>query len=120
MSENAHASIGMRVMYIVWGWLLVLTAVEVVLAYLQVPVLIMLVALLGLSIVKSVLIVAYFMHLKFEKLTLVLTIIPALVACILLMTIIFPDSIRVRDRGVFRDLPPPTPTGAAPSNQGHE
>ncbi len=51
----------------VWGGLLVLTAVEVILAYRQVfqPV-VMLQVLLALSVVKSALIIAYFMHLKFE------------------------------------------------------
>ena len=50
-----------------WGGLLVLTAVEVVLAYRQVfqPVR-MLEVLLVLSIIKSALIIGYFMHLKFE------------------------------------------------------
>ena len=52
----------------VWIVLLVLTGVEVFLAYEQVPTLIMLTALLGLSVVKAAMIIAYFMHLKFEKL----------------------------------------------------
>ena len=52
----------------VWGALLVLTAIEVVLAYKQVfqPVR-MLEILLILSVIKSALIIGYFMHLKFEK-----------------------------------------------------
>ena len=65
---------GMRTMYIVWAWLLALTALEVFLAYLQVPLLVMLLSLIGLSMVKAALIVAYFMHMKFERLNLVLTI----------------------------------------------
>jgi cytochrome c oxidase subunit IV len=80
---------------IVWVALLVMTAVEVLLAYLQVPTLIMLTALLGLSIIKAALIIAYFMHLKFEKLSLFLTLFPMLVLCIILMLMIFmPDSLR--------------------------
>lgn len=79
----------------IWIALLVMTGVEVLLAYEQVPVLIMLIALLGLSIVKAALIIAYFMHLKFEKLSLFLTLFPMLVLCIILMLIIFmPDSLR--------------------------
>ena len=52
----------------VWGALLVLTAIEVVLGYKQVfsPVR-MLEVLLVLSIIKSALIIGYFMHLKFER-----------------------------------------------------
>ena len=51
----------------VWGALLVLTGVEVWLGYRQVfePVR-MLEVLLVLSVIKSALIIAYFMHLKFE------------------------------------------------------
>ena len=79
----------------VWIALLVMTGVEVLLAYEQVGVLIMLTALLGLSVVKAALIIAYFMHLKFEKLSLFLTLFPMLVLCIILMLIVFmPDSLR--------------------------
>ena len=48
----------------VWAALLGLTGIEVFLAYEQVGVWIMLVALLGLSVVKAALIIAYFMHLN--------------------------------------------------------
>jgi cytochrome c oxidase subunit IV len=60
----------------VWIALLVLTGIEVLLAYEQVPLLIMLTALLGLSIIKASLIIAYFMHLKFERFSLFLTLFP--------------------------------------------
>ena len=79
---------------VVWVALLVMTAVEVLLAYEQVPTFIMLTALLGLSIVKAALIIAYFMHLKFEKLSLFLTLFPMLILCIILMFIFMPDSMR--------------------------
>ena len=79
----------------VWIVLLVLTAVEVFLAYKQLPVLIMLVSFLGLSIVKAAMIIAYFMHLKFERFSLFLTLFPMLILCILLMFISMPDSQRL-------------------------
>jgi len=79
----------------VWVALLVMTGIGVLLAYKQVPTRIMLTALLGLSIIKAALIIAYFMHLKFEKLSLFLTLFPMLVLCIILMMLIFmPDSLR--------------------------
>src|SRR5216684_1838551 len=78
----------------VWVALLVMTGIEVLLAYEQVPALIMLTALLGLSVVKAALIIAYFMHLKFEKLSLFLTLFPMLVLCIILMLVFMPDSMR--------------------------
>ncbi len=53
----------------------------------------MLTALLGLSIIKAALIIAYFMHLKFERLSLFLTLFPMLILCIILMLLMFmPDS----------------------------
>lgn len=79
------------------GWLLALTFIEVVLAYFQVPIVLMLTILIGLSLVKAALIIAYFMHLKFERLSLVLTLIPALVVCICLFFIFFPDSMRSKN-----------------------
>ena len=86
---------GMRVMYAVWAWLLVLTVLEVLLAYFKVPTSIMLGALLGMSVGKAGLIVAWFMHMKYERFGLVMTLIPATVACILLMNIVWPDSFRL-------------------------
>jgi cytochrome c oxidase subunit 4 len=80
----------------VWFALLFMTGVEVVLAYLQPPVLVFLTALVGLSVIKAALIIAYFMHLKFEKLSLFLTLFPMLILCIILMLLIFmPDSNRL-------------------------
>ena len=78
----------------IWVWLLLLTLIEIFLAYKPMSTMIMLTILLGLSIIKAALIVAYFMHLKFERLSLVLTIVPMLVICILLLSIFFPDSFR--------------------------
>lgn len=79
----------------VWIGLLVLTMVEVGLAYLHLPVGVMLMTLMSLSLVKAALIVAYFMHLRFERLSLFLTLIPATVVCIVLMATFFPDSFRL-------------------------
>src|SRR5262245_64783089 len=85
-----------RLFLSVWIWLLLLTGFEVFLGYVRLPVLYMLVILMGASIIKAALIVAYFMHLRFERLNLVLTIVPALVICICLLLVFFPDSFRAR------------------------
>ena len=78
----------------VWIWLLVLTGIEVFLAYEHLPLHFMLTILIGLSIIKAALIVAYFMHLRFERLSLVLTLVPMLIVCICLLFVFFPDSFR--------------------------
>ena len=98
MSAHAHAEehfAGSNKLFIsIWVWLLLLTLIEIFLAYKPMSTAIMLTILLGLSIIKAALIVAYFMHLKFERLSLVLTVVPMLVVCILLLFIFFPDSYR--------------------------
>lgn len=86
----------------VWGALLVLTAIEVLLAYRQVfqPVR-MLEVLLMLSVVKSALIIGYFMHLKFEKALMRWLLVIAVTACFIIMYFFFfPDAGRVLRLGV--------------------
>jgi cytochrome c oxidase subunit IV len=86
-----------RLFISVWVWLLALTGFEVFLGYIRLPVVYMLVILMGASIVKAALIVAYFMHLRFERLNLILTIVPALVIAICLLLVFFPDSFRSKE-----------------------
>lgn len=96
--EEAHAHGGTnRENIIIWGGLLFLTAVEVFLAYIHIQPILMLIILMLLSIVKAALIVAYFMHLKFERMSLVLTIVPTLIILFCLFAILFPDGNRLRN-----------------------
>src|SRR5438105_12300782 len=94
----------------VWGWRLLRTGLEVFLGYIHLPVAYMLVILMGASIIKAALIVAYFMHLRFERLNLILTIVPALVICICLLLVFFPDSFR--SKGLRYQGQPPSAEGA--------
>jgi cytochrome c oxidase subunit 4 len=91
--------------YMVWGGLLILTIVEIILGYLQFSTTVMLLTLIGLSLFKAGLIMAYFMHLKFEKFSLVLTLIPMTLICIGLFAVFFPDSLRVNSIGTHQDSP---------------
>lgn len=89
----------------VWGALLILTAIEVVLGYKQVfaPVR-MLEILLFLSVIKSALIIGYFMHLKFEKSLMRWLLVISVTACFIIMYFFFfPDADRVQ--------PPPNGVG---------
>jgi cytochrome c oxidase subunit 4 len=92
---HEHPAVGIPTFAKVWVILLVLTGIEVFLAYEQVPTMIMLTALVGLSVIKGALIIAYFMHLKFERLSLFLTLFPMLIFCILLMLIFLGDATRI-------------------------
>ena len=109
--EHVHFEGGTKLfLNVLWG-LLALTVVEVFLAYIHVPLTLMLIILIGLSLIKAAMIVAYFMHLRFERMSLVLTLIPTLVVCICLLFIVFPDSFRA---GSLRT----TKTEAVPSAEG--
>src|ERR1700724_1472565 len=86
----------------VWGALLVLTAVEVVLGYKQIfePVH-MLEVLLRLSIIKSALIIGYFMHLKYETGLMRWMLVISVTACFIIMYFFFfPDAGRILRLGV--------------------
>jgi cytochrome c oxidase subunit 4 len=104
MADNtAHEHSGGNQLYvIVWIALIVLTGIEVFLGYIQLRKDLMLIILMGLSIIKAALIMAYFMHLKFERMSLILTIVPAMVVCISLLAIFFPDSIRALNLRAFK------------------
>jgi cytochrome c oxidase subunit IV len=114
MTAHAHVEehfAGSNKLFIsIWVWLVVLTLVEIFLAYKPMPIHLMLIVLLGLSIIKAALIVAYFMHLKFERLSLILTLIPMLLVCIMLLFVFFPDSFRSAGlRYKFKEQPPVAP-----------
>ena len=111
---NAHVEehfAGSNKLFIsIWVWLVLLTLIEIFLAYKTMPIHIMLTILLGLSIIKAALIMAYFMHLKFERLSLILTIVPMLVVCIVLLFVFFPDSFRSSGlRYKFQEAQPVAP-----------
>ena len=95
--EQVHIEhVGSTKLFIyVWAGLLAITFFEVFLAYINMRKDIMLIMLMGGSIVKAALIMAYFMHLRFERLSLVLTLVPAMVICLTLLAIFFPDSLRL-------------------------
>jgi cytochrome c oxidase subunit IV len=108
--EHAHGGSD-RQNVMVWGWLLVLTAIEVYLGYKQLPPTLMLIIVMGISIIKAALIIAYFMHMKFERLSFILTIVPILVVLLCLFAILFPDGARIKN------LRPHTTTQAAEPHQ---
>ncbi len=64
--------------------------------YIEPPPTLMLILLVILSLIKVGLIVAYFMHLKYERLSMTLALIPATIFCIIMICIFFfPDSHRI-------------------------
>ncbi len=83
----------------VWGALLLMTGIEVYLAYQNLRPIRMLSILMGLSVIKAALIIAYFMHMKFELSRMKWLTMCALVACLALMCVFFPDAFRILSLG---------------------
>ncbi len=95
-----HQHHGHTQFYVVWIALLIMTGIEVFLAYEQLPAVRMLSILLGLSIVKAALIILYFMHMKFEVTRMRRVMMLSLAICLCLMCIFFPDAFRILSLGV--------------------
>src|SRR5438067_13044726 len=86
-----------------WGWaaLLVLTGIEVYLTYQNMAPAKMLTILMGLTLIKSALIIGFFMHLRYEISRMKWITMCSVVACQILMTIFFfPDAHRIITLGV--------------------
>jgi cytochrome c oxidase subunit 4 len=75
----------------VFWWLLVLTLLELGVIYMPVHRLGILALLVVLAITKAALVALYFMHLKFERLTLGLIAISPFVLCLFLILMLLPD-----------------------------
>ena len=75
----------------VFWWLLVLTLLELGVIYMPVHRLAIRALLVVLAITKAALVALYFMHLKFERLTLGLIALSPFVLCIFLILMLLPD-----------------------------
>lgn len=99
MSTHTESHAGLFIK--VWVVLLVLTLVEILLAYVQLGHVAMITLLMGLSLVKTALIMAYFMHLKFDKPALSWMLCVPMAVCLLIMVgYFFPDSYRILEFGL--------------------
>jgi cytochrome c oxidase subunit 4 len=95
-AEQSHAGASLGTNVAIWVGLVAITGLEVFLAYEELRPALMLTILVGLSLVKAAMIMSYFMHLKFEKFSLVLWLVPAMIFCISLMLIFFfPEAFRL-------------------------
>jgi len=94
-----HRHQGKAQFFWVWGALLVMTAIEVYLTYQNMQPVRMLTILMGLSLIKAGLIIGYFMHMKYEITQMKWLTMCALVVCLALMMIFFPDAWRILSLG---------------------
>ena len=95
-AEEAHAGASVGLNIAIWIGLVAITGLEVFLAYMALQPTLMLSLLVVLSVVKAGLIMSFFMHLKYEKFSLVLLLVPAMIFCICMMFIFFfPEAVRL-------------------------
>ena len=103
MATSTAADLVQNKLYVVvWFYLLALTAVEVVLAYVHLfSTGMMLLILMVLSLIKAGMIVAYFMHMKSETRAFIISLVPACLVVIGLLFAFFPDAYRLLELRVM-------------------
>ncbi len=67
MQEERHTEHGYAVYGITWFWLLVITIAEIWITLIHLPRTVLITGLVGMAILKALLIMAYFMHLRYER-----------------------------------------------------
>ena len=95
MADHAHGVSGeihYRQYLVTWGWLLVMTLLALGLGYSPIPEGLKALLLVGITLAKIFLIASIFMHLKFEKMNLVLMTFSPLVLALILFFITFGES----------------------------
>ena len=75
----------------VFWWLLILTIIELLVIYLPVTKLAIAVMLVVLAVTKAALVAMYFMHLKFERITLGWIALSPFILCVFLILMLLPD-----------------------------
>ncbi len=75
----------------VFWWLLGLTILEIAVIYVPMARLIIVILLVGLAVSKAALVAMYFMHLKFERVTLGVIALTPLILCVFLILMLLPD-----------------------------
>jgi len=95
VADTEHTG-GYRIYAVTWFWLLAITVVELAIVLMHVPKLVLATALIIMALLKAWLIVAYFMHLRYERLSLVYAVmVPMVFLAVILWTGTFPDALNV-------------------------
>jgi cytochrome c oxidase subunit 4 len=75
----------------VFVWLVILTVLELAVVYMPLTKMVIAVLLISLAVSKAALVALYFMHLKFERVTLGLVALSPFVLCVFLILMLTPD-----------------------------
>ena len=90
MAEAAHHS-GYKGYLVIWGWLLLMTVLALGVGEFMPTGLLKTLALVGITLAKVVLIAAFFMHLRTEKLNLVLITFAPIILALIMFFFMSPD-----------------------------
>jgi len=93
--EEGHLAGDYKVYVVTWGWLLVLTILEVGIVLAHVPKVPLIVSLVILALMKATLIIAYFMHLRYERLSFIYAVVVPLFLGLILFSGVAPDAVNV-------------------------
>lgn len=74
----------------IFWWLLALTIVEIAVIYMPMARLFINILLVGFALAKAALVAMYFMHLRFERLTLSMIAVTPLIICLFLILMLLP------------------------------
>jgi cytochrome c oxidase subunit 4 len=97
-AEGVEAD-GYRIYGVVWFWLLVLTLLELGAVLVHIPRGLLVSLLLIMALMKAAMIIAYFMHLRYEKLSLVYAVVtPMFFLAIVIFAFMGPDAVSVLHR----------------------
>jgi cytochrome c oxidase subunit IV len=87
----------------VWFWLLVLTILEIVVALMSLAPLAKGMLLVVMALIKAGLVALYFMHLRFERVTLGVIVLTPLIICVFLVFMLLPDLGAVNKAGMHTE-----------------
>lgn len=89
--HDQHA-ISYRIYLMTWGWLLVLTALALGLGYAPINETLKAFLLVGTTLAKILVIAAIFMHLRYERVNLILITFTPLVLAVIMFAFTFPET----------------------------
>ncbi len=75
----------------IFWWLLALTILEIAVIYTPIARLAIIILLVGSALAKAALVAMYFMHLRFERITLAMIAVTPLIICLFLILMLLPD-----------------------------
>ena len=90
MAEAAHHS-GYKGYFVIWGWLLLMTVLALGVGEVMETGIVKTLALVGITLAKVVLIAAFFMHLRTERLNLVMITFAPIILALIMFFFMAPD-----------------------------